>query len=210
MKQLNTAIKRVKDNPDLGLKIDALNRNKLRVISYADSSFANASDLATQLGFVIFLSDESKRVNWLHFRSYKCRRVVRSVLSGETHAFVDAFDSSFTLRHDLSNITKSKIPLSVITYWQSLFKLIILSSTTTEKRLMIDLQACREAYREGELDDAVYGVGWVKSENNIADDLTKLNKVDLIQKVMRTGTLPTIADQWVVRIHMNGADNQRI
>lgn len=195
VKQLNAAIIRVKKEPGLGLKVHVLNRDKLRIISYADTSFANASDLGTQLGFVVFMTDGTKRVNWLHFRSYKCRRVVRSVLAGETHAFVDAFDSSFTLRHDLSEIVNSTIPLSLITDSESLFKVIVQSSTITEKRLMIDLQACREAYQEGEIDD----VGWVKSGNNVADGLTKLGKAELVQKVMRTGTLSTVADQWVVR-----------
>lgn len=61
--------------------------------------------------------------------------------------------------------------MSLITDYQSLFKVITQSSTTTEKRLMLDLQDTREAYHEGKLDD----VGWVQSENNVADELTKLN-----------------------------------
>lgn len=195
VKQINTAIQRVKDNPELGLRVHNLNKNKLKIISYADVSFANSADFRTQLGFVVFLSDDTNRVNWIHFRSYKCKRVVRSVLAGETHAFVDAFNSAFTLRHDLSTMVKTNISLNLITDSDSLFKVIVQSSTTTEKRLMIDLQACREAYRERSIEN----VGWVKSANNVADGFTKLNKAELIQRIMRTGTIQTIAYQWVLR-----------
>lgn len=55
---------------------------------------------------------------------------------------------------------------------------------------MIDIQACREAYNERSIDN----VGWVQSANNVADGFTKIDKVDLIQQVMRTGTLSTLAD----------------
>lgn len=41
--------------------------------------------------------------------------------------------------------------------------------TTTEKRLMVDLQEMREAYRKIESSD----VAWGRSENNTADTLTK-------------------------------------
>lgn len=59
---------------------------------------------------------------------------------------------------------------------------------------MIDVQACREAYQERAIND----VGWVKSENNVDGGLTKLRRSELVQNVMRTGTLSTVADQWVV------------
>lgn len=104
MKRLNSAIRKVKHDPDLGLKVHCLNKEKLTIISYADASFANVSHFRSQLGFVVFLADDTNRVNWLHYRSYKCRRVVRAVLAGETHAIVDSFDSAFTLHHDLSKI----------------------------------------------------------------------------------------------------------
>lgn len=87
IKQLNRAIQRIKEQPDLGLVVHQLNRDSLRIIVHADASFANLTDFRTQLGFVVLLSNHTRRVNWLHYRSYKCKRVVRSVLGGETHAF---------------------------------------------------------------------------------------------------------------------------
>lgn len=66
---------------------------------------------------------------------------------------------------------------------------------------MIDLQACREAYSERSIDN----IGWVQSKNNAADDLTKVDKAELIQQIMHDGTLSTVADQWIVRPEDKGA-----
>lgn len=193
--QLNAAIKRVKNDPRLGLIVHKLNLDTLNILVHADASFANLHDLRTQLGFVILLTDHTKRVNWLQYRSYKCKRIVRSVLSGETHAFVDSFDAAYTIRHDMEKMLNQNIPLNVETDSDSLFKVVNQSSNTTERRLMIDLQATREAYNERKIDN----MGWIKSCGNLADGLTKLNKPELIQHTMRTGKLQTFADQWVIR-----------
>lgn len=127
--------------------------DSLRIISHAYASFANLPDLKTQLGFVVFLMDDTGRVNWLHFRSYKCKRVVRSVLGGETHAFVDSFEAAYAIRHDLETMIGRPVTLSMVTDSDSLFKVIVQSSTTTERRLMIDIQAGREAYQERKIDN---------------------------------------------------------
>lgn len=193
--QLNRAIKRIKAEPKLGLIVHSLDLESLRLISHADASFANLSDLRTQLGFVVLPIDKTGRVNWFHFRSYKCKRVVRSVLGGETHAFVDSFDAAYAIRYDMQQMINKNIPLSLVTDSDSLFKVVVKSSTTTERRLMIDMLTAREAYQKREIDD----MGWIRSDGNLADGLTKMNKVELIQKVMRTGKLDRIADQWVIR-----------
>lgn len=181
-----------------------LDVSSLRIISHADASFANLADLKTQLGFVILLSDSTNPVNWLHFRSYKCKRVVRSVLGGETHAFADSFDAAYAIRYDIQKMVKQNVPLSMVTDSDSLFKVVVQSSTTTERRLMIDIQATREAYQERKIDN----MGWVKSDGNIADGLTKINKMELIQHVMRTGRFDRVADQWVIRPLVNKSDSQ--
>lgn len=133
--QLNRAIKRVKDNPYLGLIVHKLDKISLRIIVHVDASFANLPDYNTQLGFVILLSDKTKRVNWLHYSLYKFKRVVSSVLGGEAHAFADAFEASYAIRHDLQQLMSRNIPLSIVTDSDSLFKFITQSSNMTENVL---------------------------------------------------------------------------
>lgn len=57
--QLNRAIKRVNDDPELGLLVHKLYQRTLRIIVHADASFAILSDLKTQLGFIILLSGDT-------------------------------------------------------------------------------------------------------------------------------------------------------
>lgn len=59
----------------------------------------------------------------------------------------------------------------MLTYSLSIFKVIVKSTITTEKRILIDIRAAREAYERWEICD----VGWFLSEDNIADLMTKLS-----------------------------------
>lgn len=80
------------------------------MIAYSDPSFASCDDMGTQLRFIVLLTNETGRGNWLPFSSYKCRRVVRSVLAGETYAFSDCFDAAYAIKHDLQVIMNHYIP----------------------------------------------------------------------------------------------------
>lgn len=55
---------------------------------------------------------------------------------------------------------------------ENLLKVIVKSSVKTEKRLMVYIWATREDYDRREIRD----VGWVRSEHNVADGLTKFAK----------------------------------
>lgn len=88
----------------------------------------------------------------------------------------------------------NNILLSIVNDSDSLFKVITQSSNMTEKRLMIDIQAGREAYHDCEINN----MGWIKSEGNLADGFRKLNKSDMIQRKMRTVQLNVISDQWAI------------
>lgn len=61
----------------------------------------------------------------------------------------------------------------MVTYTDRLFKFIVKASTTVELRLMMETRAKQAAYDHHEIDD----VGWVKSEDNLADGITKGWKV---------------------------------
>lgn len=102
--QLNHTIERIKLDPQLGLNVHKLDWESLKLISCLDASFAKAADLHSELLLVLFLCHECNRINWIHFRRYKCRRVVISVLGGKSHPFVYVSDASFATRHYLSKI----------------------------------------------------------------------------------------------------------
>lgn len=155
--QLKKSIQLIKKKPRIRLIIHRIDMDYLKIISHAVSLFANLPDRKKKLGFVVLLTDKTGRVNWLHFRIYKWKSVVRPVLVGETHASVDAFDGAYAIRHVLEDMIMKTVTLSLVTGSDSLLKVIILSSTTTKRLLMFDLKAGREPYQESRIDN----MGWI-------------------------------------------------
>lgn len=84
VENLNKAIKHVYDYPSGGLLQRRLHLVSVHLRVYSDASFAYNEDLSTQLGLLVLLCDEMNCCNVLHYSSHKSRRVVRSVMGGET------------------------------------------------------------------------------------------------------------------------------
>lgn len=193
--ELNSVIRYVKRTSKRGLMQRRLDMESLKIKVFSDSSFANAEEKRSQLGFVVLLCDDSGRANVLHYASYKSKRVVRSTMGGEVFAFADGFDYGYSLRHDLERMTGRKIPLLMYTDSDSVFKVIVKNSMTTERQLMIDLEATRQAYGRRGISD----IGWVRSADNPADGMTKKGECPSLNKLMDEGTLDAEVLQWVVR-----------
>lgn len=71
------------------------------------------------------LTDQTQRENILPFYSYKFKRIVRPVLRGETYALSEGFDVAYMLWHDLQLMIGRRIPLTMLTDSESLFKVIV-------------------------------------------------------------------------------------
>jgi hypothetical protein len=118
---MNSTIKVLKNTAERNLLYQNLELKTLRIVSYADASFANNEDLTSQLDFIIVLTDKTGRCNLVLASSHKCRRFTRSILGGEVLAFADALDYVFTLCHDLEHMLGKSIPLSMLTDSNFLF-----------------------------------------------------------------------------------------
>ncbi len=129
VRQLNKATKYAVDNR-ISLKIPKLDRDSLRVVVFADASFANNHDLSTQLGHICFLSDWFGNSVPNDFKSYKSKRIVRSAMAGEVIAFSDLFDVPVTLATELSDVFGRQIPVQLPTDSKSLFDVISKGSRT--------------------------------------------------------------------------------
>jgi Reverse transcriptase (RNA-dependent DNA polymerase) len=197
VKSFNAVLENLRKTADHKLDFQHLDINTLRIVAYSDASFANNADLSSQLGFVIFLSDASRKCNVFNYRSYKSRRVTRSVLGGEILAFADAFDCAYTLRKDIEKMLGRKVPLSLLTDSKSLFDIITKSSSTLEKRLMIDVAAARESYANEELSD----IGLIRGEHNPADAFTKDSPAarKMLETILTSGSLDHPIVQWIYR-----------
>ena len=105
-KRLNTSIRYAHVNVS-NLKFPKLDRDSIRTVGYSDASFANNHDLKSQLGRIILLMDGNDKAVPVIFKSYKSRRVARSVFSAEVIAFADVFDDSLALRSQLEHAFKT-------------------------------------------------------------------------------------------------------
>ena len=142
----------------------------LHITGFSDASFAANRDLSSQLGYICFLGDAKGSVVPFFFKSYKARRVTRSVMAAEIIAFSDLFDTEITMAKELSWLcAKPSLPIKLFTDNKSLFDVISKGSKTYEKRLMLDIACAREGFRSREISD----IGFVRSSENIADGLAK-------------------------------------
>lgn len=145
IKSLNALISRAKALHELSLSYPKLDKTTLQLRAYADASFATNRDHSSQVGYIILLCDGTGCAHILSFGSRKSRRVVRSAMAGEVYAFTAALDEAFTIRYDLEQLYGQLIPLALYTDSKQLFDVVTRASHPTEKRLMIDVAAAREA-----------------------------------------------------------------
>ena len=199
VKELNSAIKRLRDNPNTVLEFPKLLTSSLHLRVYCDASFASNRDFTSQLGFIILLCDKQNNCHVLDFGSKKSRRVVRSVLGGEVYAFAEAFDRAYMLRHDLQRILNQPIPLWMLTDSKQMFDVITKASQTTERRLMIDIVATREAYNNYEISN----VGLIATEYNPADGLTKIAHCPALESITHKKRDDIKVRQWIFRSKTN-------
>lgn len=131
----------------------------------------------------------------MDFSSKKSRRVVRSIMRGEIFALADGFDRSFMLRHDLERIYAEKVPLYILKDSKQVFDTITMASTTTKRRLLIDIAAARQAYNRQEISN----IGLVSSEDMIADGLTKTTAESSLAELLKSGRSELKVKQWIIR-----------
>ncbi len=82
----------------------------------------------------MFITDGEGNAAPIYFKSYKARRVTRSVMAVEVIAFSDAFDVGYTLATELSGLLGRKVPLILLTDSKSLFDVISKGTPDLGKR----------------------------------------------------------------------------
>lgn len=187
--------KRARETSEIGLNFVELDLDSLQYFLFTDASFANASNGASQIGFVLCLADSSGKANIVHFGSQRCKRVTRSVMAAELLALNYGFDNAYLGKKMLEEIFELEIPLKVFIDSRTVFNTVTKGSSTLEKRLQIEAYALRQSYNRGELNQ----LSWIPSEQNIADALTKgLPSIDhALYRVMKTNKLHVQKLGWV-------------
>ena len=143
--------------------------NSVYITRYSDAGFANNKDLTPQLAFIIVLKGEYDNAAIIHYGSWKCHCVTRSVLGADVYAFCNCLDYTMELADDLSSILNRKVKTVLLTDSKCLFDTINKLTTVAEKRLLIDIASIRESYSNGDLSNVAHA----SSAHNLANSLTK-------------------------------------
>ena len=90
--------------------------------------------------------------------------MTRSILSAEVVAFVDLFDNSFAICDQIEQALGQPVPMHLLTDSKSLLDIISKGSRTSQKRIMLDIYATRQAYNSNEISN----IGFVRSSYKLA------------------------------------------
>ncbi|RAL58503.1 hypothetical protein DID88_004007 [Monilinia fructigena] len=195
--KLNKVIKWQMDNPTRGLTFVPLDMDSIQLVVFTDASFANNTDLSSQIGYVICLMDKHNNANIIHWTSIKCKRITRSVLASELYALVLGFDVGAAIKGTVNAILKLKkpIPLILCTDSKSLYDLLTKLGTSAEKRLLIDIMALRQCYENREITE----IKWIDGKSNPADAMTKNGACQALKDLIDTNKIVIKETHWVER-----------
>lgn len=194
LKRLNAITRYAHDNA-AHLKFPKIDHSSPRIVGYSDAAYANNHDLTSQLGRIIMLIDGTSKCIPISLKSYKSRRVARSVLSAEVIAFADLFDDAFALRSQIEHALGRSVPMHLLTDSKLLFDIISKGSRTSEKSIMLDIRSTRTAYQSKEISN----IGFVQSSESIADGLTKPRTQMALLSLLHTGMYEPNCEQWILR-----------
>ena len=170
------------------LKIAKLKMETAKIVAYSDASFANLAGGSSQLGYIIFLADDSGASIPLAWSSKKSKRVARSTLTAETLAAIEAVELALMMRQTIQTILAVKLPpISLFVDNKSLHDAAKTTNTLADKRLMIDMSALRQMVEKGELN-----IQWVSTKLQLADVLTKAGvNPEKLTAVLSSGCSPS-------------------
>lgn len=166
---MNYIIKHVTTSPEKSISYKKLDLDPIGITFFSNSSFSGNDDSSSQIGYMIFITEEYNNTNPIDYASVKSRRLVRSVLGLEMFALPDACDPNILLQQDLKSIVNKTLKITVLTDRATLFHVMTRNAPTTEKRLRVDIKSTREAYNEEIIDDNI----WILQKFNLADAMTK-------------------------------------
>ena len=217
--EVNKLLQEAIRSQDWKLKFVPIPLEQARIIAFSDASWANAEELKSQAGYLVFVTgpevftpagDAASLVEW---KSHKIRRRCRSTLAAETMSLDAATDAALFTRELLAEICiegyqpthsgrldETIFPTSMATDCRSLFDLLIKDgplSSAQEKRLTLDIGALREVAEEleptGEMMKEIYR--WVPTNVQRADHLTKLKPAAELREILDRNWISMVADE---------------
>ena len=185
--QLYATLDYARGNPDDGLTFQDVAINKATtVVGYADSSWANAAQCASQQGCLVLLTTPhctqvATKANLIDWKSNRSSRVCRSTLAAEAIACDDCVDRAHFVSLVLAELLTGtpahkdperwKLQQLQVTDCRSLYDAVIAENPrTTEKRTFVDIRSIQEFI-------SVRSIFWTPTSIMFADALTKCTKL---------------------------------
>lgn len=97
--------------------------------------------MKTQLGYTLFMVDDSGRCNIVHYGRNRCQRFSRSVMDAEVQALVLGFDYSYVVKDLIEELMGRKLRLEALVDRKTLYTVIAKDATTAQRRFHIDVLA---------------------------------------------------------------------
>ena len=194
VRRINKAIRYAHEKPG-GITFLILEAKSLRVVGYSDAGYSSNNDLSSQLGRIVLLINDTCAAAPIIFKSYKSRRIARSVLSAEANAFADLYDDAYALRSQVGHALSRTVPMHLLIDSKFLFDVVSKGSKTSEKRTMLDIHAARQAYKLHEMSN----IDFVRTSHSLAHGLPKASMQAALYKLITTERHEVEAEQWIKR-----------
>ncbi len=110
-------------------------------------------------------------------------------------AFADLLDDEFTIWSKIVHALGRAIPVHLLTDTKSLFEIISKGTRTSEKRIILDIHAAREAYQTRKIPN----ISFVRSNEKITDVLTKSKIQKSLLRMLTTDEHEVIGELWILR-----------
>ena len=136
---------------------------------YCDASLGNVDEGKSQIGYIISLKDETGKRCPIFWKSVRAKRVARSATDAEALSLIEAAEMVTYLNHLWIQFGGKEDTLVIMKTDNKPLELALKSRVPVKGRsLRIDIAAIKEVIKKGDI-----CVGWVSSEDQIADALTK-------------------------------------
>lgn len=107
--------------------------------------------------------------------------------------FSESFRPLIYVQNWLEWMVQRTMPIIILTHPESLFKILVKSTTSTEKKMMKDVHAARESLDNG----GIFQLRWIMPTKTVSDRLQKYKPCDVLKRVLETGILHVKVEKWI-------------
>ena len=151
------------------VKIQRLQEKDVYWEVFCDASLGNVDEGKSQIGYIISLKDETGKRSPIFWKSVRAKRVARSATDAEALSLIEAAEMVTYLNHLWIQFGGKEDTLVIMKTDNKPLELALKSRVPVKGRsLRIDIAAIKEVIKKGDI-----CVGWVSTNDQIADALTK-------------------------------------